>query len=464
MKRFTLISTLALLAMVWTGCNGGPTGPSFVVGTDAPLASVASFSVQIMSIKLTDSSGNTASLISGQPTVDFAQYNGLQTLLDMNHVPGGTYSGVLIALNGSGVLGYLNTSTPGVAPTIATEPVTLTPSTVNLTLDKPLVVAPGGAPVGLRLDFDLPQSITVDSSGNISNMVTPTFHVNTLSNNDNRGHIDELIAAVVGLPSGTPPSEPNSFMIEGPHGQQFTINTTAQTEWDGSASLSALTTSSIVLVSGQLDRADSTLDADEVAILSQNGFYAGGLVTYVTPATGPASSFDLYVRGVLPMNVTGVQLGSIPQVNVNGTEEYSLYWMHNSFAQFTQSLFSQSGLLAGQSVAVGGPTSTYESNGTVNRVTLRNWGYMGTVVAGSENAGNGTFEMQVNGFAGVVIPETVTVHMGGTTDFRFGFSAFGDLTDGANVRVVGLLVKNPTTGRAVLLARHVDGFDFTNFN
>lgn len=455
---------LIAAALLLAGCSNGSgsnaaTGPSFVIATDQPMASVASFSVQIESIELSDSSGNTASLISGMPTVDFAQYNGLQTLLDMKDVPAGTYTDVSITL-GSATLGYLNTGTT--PPSITTEPATLTSLTVNLPLDKPLVVATGGAPVGLRMDFDLQKSIGV-TNGNINGMVTPTFHVNTIANTDSRGYIDELVAAVVTPPAGT--TEPQSFVVQGPHGQQFTINTTSQTEWDGSASLSALTTSSIVLVSGQLDKADSTLDADEVAILSQNGFYASGLVTYVTPATGLATSFDLYVRGLLPTD-TGVQLGNIAQVNLTGSEEYSLYWMHNSFTQFAQSLFSQSGLLAGQDVAVAGPASgaANESAVTVNRVTLRPWGYIGTVVAGSQNAANGTFQMQVNGFVGVVIPETVTVYMGGKTDFRYGCGAFSDLTDGTNIRVVGLLVKNPTTGQAVLLARHVDGFDFTDFN
>ncbi|HXW91990.1 MAG TPA: DUF4382 domain-containing protein [Terriglobales bacterium] len=465
-KRCARILTLTLLTVVWSGCSGtnSNTGSTFVVGTDAPMASVASFSVQIESVALTDGDGNTVSLVKGTPTVDFARYNGLQTLLDMNPVSGGTYTGVSITLGtGSGgttapILGYLNTSmTP---PMITTEVATLTSPTVNLKLDKPLVVATGGGPVGLRMDFDLQKSIAVDSNGNITGMVTPRFDVRAVANTDSGGYIDEFVAAVV-----TPPAGTESFMVQGPHGQQFTINTTAQTEWDGGASLSALTTSSIVMVSGQLDRADSTLDADEVAILSQNGFYASGLVTYVTPPGAPSNFFDLYVRGLLPAD-TAVQLGNIAQVDLTGSETYSIYWMHNSFAHFAPSLFSQNGLLAGQDVAVGGPASgaANASAVTVNRVTLRHWGYIGTIVAGSQNAGTGAFQMQVNGFAGVVIPETVTVYMGRKTDFRYGFGAFNDLTDGANVRVVGLLMKSPMAGQAVLLARHVDGLNFTDFN
>lgn len=433
--------------------NNSGTGSSFVVGTDAPMANVASFAVQIQSVELSDSNGNTASLINGMPTVDFARYNGLQALLDMNDVPAGTYTNVSITL-GPATLGFLNTGTT--PPSITTEAATLSSPTVKLTLNNPLVVAAGGAPAGLRMDFDLQKSIGVDSSGNITGVVTPTFHVKAVANTDGGAYIDEFIASVV-----TPPAGAQSFVVQGPHGEQFTINTSSQTEWDGGASLGALTTSSIVLVSGQLDRADQTLDADEVAILSQSGFYASGLVTYVTPATGAATNFDLYVRGLLPTD-TGVQLGNVARVNLTGSEAYSIYWMHNPFTQF---LFNESALLAGQHVAVGGPASgaANASAVTVNRVMLRHWGYIGTIVPGSRNAADLTFQIQVNGFAGAVIPQPITVYMGARTDFRYGFGAFGDLLDGSNVRVVGLLVKDPTTGKAVLLARHVDGFNFTDF-
>ena len=140
--------------------------------------------------------------------------------------------------------------------------------------------------------------------------------------------------------------------------------------------------------------------------------------------------------------------------------------MHNPFTQF---LFNSSGLVAGQSVAIGGPaTGAANPNAvTVKRISLRNWGFNGTVVAGSQNTANGTFQMQITGFAGVLVPETVTVYLGNHCDFRYGMGAFSDLTDGAKIRVVGLLLKNPTNGQVVLLGRHVDGTnptDFATFN
>lgn len=206
------------------------------------MASVTSFSVVVQGISATDANGNTVQLLSGSPTVDFARFNGLQTLLDMNDVPVGSYSNVTVTL-GSATIGYLDTSTA--EPTIQTMTATLTTNTVSMTLARPMVVTQAGAPVGLHLDFDLHKSIGVDSNGQITGTVTPTFNMNGVNNSDPGAYIDEFDAAVVSVNAGT-----QSFVIQGPHGRQFTVNVDGQTEWDGNASISDLTTSSIVQISG----------------------------------------------------------------------------------------------------------------------------------------------------------------------------------------------------------------------
>jgi hypothetical protein len=445
------------------GSNPPPppqTGSSFVTGTDAPMAGVVSFLVQIESVNATDANGNTVSLISGAPSVDFAAYNGLQTLLEMNDVAAGTYSNISITL-GSATIGYLQTPQGGGAPAIATMPATYPGSastyTYTTTLANPIVVAEDGAPAGLHLDFDLRKSIVVDGTGAITGAVTPTFNLNGVANTDPGAYIDCIEAAVVSTdPTG------QSFIVNGPHGRQFTVNVNGQTEWENNEGLTNLSSSSIVLLSGTLDRADATIDADDVAIVSQNGFYVGGLITSVTQSApgAPASSFDLYVRGLLP-TTTGLTLGQIATVDLSGDENFFIYWFHNPLTEF---LFNSSQLLPGQHVSLGGPASgaTNPNAVTVKRVVLRHWGYNGTVVAGSVNANNttngasGSFQIQVNGMAGTLIPQTVTVYTAGRTGFRNGLESLSDITNGQNVRVVGLLLLNPLNGNTVLLAHYVD--------
>ncbi|MGC2162051.1 MAG: DUF4382 domain-containing protein [Silvibacterium sp.] len=420
-------------------------GSAFVIGTDAPVASVVSFQVQVESVDAIDANGNTTPLLSGTPTVDFARYNGLQTLLDMNNVPVGTYPSISVTF-GTATIGYLQMQA-GAAPTIETENAVLTTSTVQTTLANPLVVTQS-EPVGIRLDFDLHKSIQVDSTGQITGQVTPTLNIKAVSPSDPGAYIDEFDVAVVSVNA-----EGQSFVVQGPHGHQFTINVNGQTDWDNNEGLGDLTTSSIVQISGTIDRADSTIDADEVAILSQDGFYAGGLVTYVQPASGAASSFDLYVRGLLP-TTTGLMQGQTAQVNLTGNEKFFIYWMRNPLTEF---LFNSAALVPGQHVAIGGPASgaTNAQAVTCKRVVLRHWGYNGTIVPGSIN-GNGSFQMNVTGFAGLLVPGTVTVYTSPLTNFRDGLTAVGDITSSDSIRVVGLLLRDPTSGQLVLLAHYVD--------
>jgi hypothetical protein len=457
-----LLATAALFA---TGCSNGSmsssstqgatTGPAFVIGTDAPLASVVSFPVEVESVVLTGAT-NSNNLVSGSPTVDFARFNGLQTLIDMNDIDTGSYTGVNITL-GAASIGYLNTGTTpySIATMAATYPSSATTYTVSIPLDKTLTVATAGTTDGLRMDFDLAKSIAVDGTGAITGAVTPTIDVHVVSRTDQGGHIDTLIAGVLSVNSGA-----GTFVVQGPHGEQFNITTNGNTDWDGGATIGALNTSSIVEISGSLDPADQTLDADEIAILADKGLYATGQITNVTPATGAATSFNMYVRAVEPANTT--LLGNIADVTLTGSEKYYIYWFHNPFTQF---LFNSSALVAGQDVGFGGSTASVSGTAVTNldRIHLRNWGFNGTIVAGSQSAANGTFQMKVTGFAGVLIPETITVYPGTASDFRYGLGAFTDLTDGTKIRVVGLLLKNPTNGNVVLLARHCDGLSFTDY-
>jgi len=425
---------------------GSNAGSAFVIGTDAPLPSVVSFNATLQSINAIDATNNSVPLISGSPTVDFARFNGLQTLLDVNSVPAGTYTQIQVVF-ASATIGYLQTGTG--APTIQTMPATFTTNTVTQTLANPLVVSTAG-PVGIHMDFRLDKSIQV-SNGQITGDVNPTLNINAVAPTDSGAYIDEFIAAVV-----NPTASSQSFTIQGPHGRNFTVNVNGQTEWDNGEGLSDLTSTSIVQISGTLDRADSTIDADEVAILTQNGFYAGGLVTYVQPSSGTATDFQLYVRGTLPASGDGVTLGQIAQVNLSGSEKFFIYWMHNPLTEF---LFNSSTLVPGQHVTVGGPLSgAADANAlTVKRVVLRDWGFNGTVVPNSVS--NGTFQMNVGGFAGLLIPnQPITVYTGVGTKCRDGFNSVADVSSATNIRVVGLLIKAPG-GNPVLLARYVDDMD-----
>jgi hypothetical protein len=131
--------------------------------------------------------------------------------------------------------------------------------------------------------------------------------------------------------------------------------------------------------------------------------------------------------------------------------------MRNPLTNF---LFNASALTPGQEIALGGPDPT-ASPFNVKRIHLRNWGYIGTIVPKSQSSSQGTFQIKVTGFAGQVVPTTVTVYLGPVCDFRYGLGAFSDLTSSTSVRIVGVLLN--LNGNLVLVARHIDGADLTDF-
>jgi hypothetical protein len=463
-SKWTIALLFLISAVMVSGCGGSGSmttpvqaqnGSVFVTGTDAPLPSVVSFQVDITGITVSDGTNPPVSVLSNTQTVDFARLNGLHTLLDLNTIPAGTYTSVTVTL-ANPQIGFLNVTTPQTnpptRPTISTlnsttsPAVSLTQSSVPITLAKPLVVSANNI-IGLSFDFDLHQSIQVDQNGQITGVVNPNLDLRTITPDDADAYIDEFVTGVVSVNAGG-----NSFVIQGPHGRQFTVNVNDQTEFENGESLADLTTTSIVQISGTLDRTSAAFLADTVGIVSQNGFYAGGLVTFVDPATGAANDFDLYVRSTLPTG-TGFQTGQISTINLTGDETFFIYWWHLKFPSF---LFNSSLMVPGQRVSVGGPFS----NGavTVKRVVLRHEGHVGTWVVGSTDTGASTFQFNSSGLAGVLFNGPVTVYCTPFTNFRGGLNGLGDLTGTTvlDLRVVGLVLKDPISGQPVFVARRVE--------
>jgi Domain of unknown function (DUF4382) len=464
-KWFVPLFAFAFIAVL-SGCGSGSSGSAqtpapqsnsvFVTGTDAPLPSVVAFRVDITGLTVSDGT-NTYPVLNGTQTVDFARLNGLRTLLDINSIPAGTYTTATVTLANPS-LDYLNVTSPQTVPpthptistldtTAASSPqLSLTSSQVAIPLATPLVVSSGDID-GLRFEFDIRKSVAVDANGQITGSITPTLNLKVVTPSDAEAYIDEFTAGVVSVNATG-----NSFVIQGPHGHQFTVNVNGQTEWEGSESITDLTTSSIVEISGTLDRTSAAFLADTVAIVSQDKFWAGGLITYVDPPSGAASDFDMYVRSVLPSG-TGFASGQISNIALTGQEKYFIHWWHNNFGSF---LFNSSELVPGQHISIAGPFNNGQV--TVNRVVLRHSGHSGALVLGQTNTSAGTFQFNSNGLAGVLFPDPVTVQVTPFTRYLGGLTDLSDLTGNTalNLRVVGLVLKNPSNGQPIFLAASVE--------
>ena len=185
-KRSWWLALLAslILAFNLTACGGGSSnsggdGTVIVSLTDAE-GDFVTYTVDVLSIKLTHADGRVVETLPLSTRVDFAQYTELTEFLTAASVPNGRY------VKGSLVLDYSSADIQVEDADGNAKPVTsivdsngnpVTTLEVNVTLEGrgALPVAPG-IPRNLMLDFDLKQSNTVEINGaDIKVTVEPTL-------------------------------------------------------------------------------------------------------------------------------------------------------------------------------------------------------------------------------------------------------------------------------------------------
>jgi hypothetical protein len=430
--------------------NPGTTGQAsiFTVGTDAPLPSVVSCQIMVTGVTVNNGTSNVSVLTAPQ-VVDFAQLSGLHQLIDLSAVPTGTYTSATVTI-ASPVIGFIDTTQN--PPAVNTINGTLSQSSVTVNFATPFVLTDAEL-VGLRMEFDLRQSLATDMNGQVTGAVNPIFHMQLLAADDANVAIDEFLAGVVGTTGDT------SFVVQGPKGRQWTVQTDANTAFDDpSDPISSFTTSTIVAVSGTLDPVTHDIDATEVEVVSNDGFFLGGLFTSMRPPTGPATAADLYVRAELP-DINGIEDGQIETLTLTGNEQYRIANIQNPI---TTLLFNNSALTAGQSVGVGGKLTT--TNGvstlTVHRVVLRRQGQAGALVPGQtvvQSGNSGSFELTDQSTAGILLPSPLTVLTTNGTNF-VNLSGLSALTGNQAIplRVVGFILVDPLTNTPVMVARRVE--------
>jgi hypothetical protein len=455
--KATGVFIVLLAALGFSGCGGSTSGSGtgeneqasvFTVGTDAPLPSVVSCQIMVTGVTINNGTTNVPVLTTPQ-VVDFAQLSGLHQLLDLNAVPTGTYTSATVTL-ASPVIGFIDTTQN--PPAINTINGTLTQSSVTVNFANPFVLNAADL-VGLRMEFDLRQSLQTDQNGQVTGTVNPVFNMQLLNATDANVSIDDFHAGVVGVTGD------NTFTAQGPKGRQWTVQTNSSTVLDDpSIPVSSFTTNTIVEISGQLDPVSHDIDASEIEVVSNDKFVLGGLFTSIRPPSGPATQADLYVRYELP-DVTGIQDGQIETFALNGSEIYKIANINNPI---TTLIFNNSALAAGQVVDVAGSLNT--TNGvstlTVHRVILRRQGQEGTWVPGStvvQNNNAGSFQLTDDWTAGVLLPSPLTVLTTNATNF-INLSGLSGLSgsQALPIRVVGFILINPATNQPVMVARSVE--------
>ncbi len=473
-KNGWVLAVAAFLASaLMSACNGSTSvaanstpqsGTVVVMGTDSPtLSSVVSFQVPITGITLSGNGQSSVSVMDTPQTIDFARLLGLQTLLDIKPVQPGTYTSATITLGGNGTLAVLDTSgLPSTAPSIQTYTASFTTLSVTVNFPQPLSVGQSQV-MGLLLDFRLGKSIPVSNgqivvtSGNTV-VVTPYIRFNFVDPQQAKMEVDDLRGGVVSIGAG------GTFVMQGPGGRQFTVETDNSTEWEPSTqSFSTLSTNDIVNIEEAIiDPATLQIKAREIDVIPDK-FVVTGMVTFVNPpasstTTTCAPQVQLLVRSAIP-GATGSSFtsGEISSIQLQGTETYwagHKDWIGSLF----NTGFGSCTIVPGQALAIGGTLSTSGSpiTFTPSHVVLGIQGFAGT--AASTVGSSGTFTFNPLGLAGVLLPNPTTVQTIQTSIFTTeleNLAGFGSINSGTSLHIAGLLLYNTSTNQPEILAGRI---------
>jgi len=460
MRRIlALAASLGILATA-IACGGGAAGAGgqksfssnptavFVTGEDAPtpLPSVVSFFITIDSITLNNSSGSVT-VLSTPTTVDFARLVGLRSLLGFNTVAPGTYTSATFNLSNP-VINWVDlTTTP---PTLG-SPIhgTLTVSTVTVNFPQAMVVTPNGL-AGLHMDFDLHDSLQVDSTGNVTGMVNPVIFSKAVSASAPEGQITDFTGSVVSVSGST-----NSFLLQGPWGFQEKIDVDSSTQYNGSWTLGSLPVDAIVSVVGEV-QGDGSILASAVEVITTDKAFISGRLLNVNPNTGPVQTITMYIGEELPALSGNFALGQVVTFDVSAVQTYDVCFINNWVTNF---LFNNSSMVAGQRIFVGGTWNSSTATFTPDLISLRRQGVVGTLVANSvavNNGNAGSFQLQNNGLLGWVAQGPFTVNTNNATLF-FNVNGLAGLSNAGTSPIIagGLVLKNQTSGAPEVYAHRV---------
>jgi hypothetical protein len=305
---------LTLLCLGLTTCGGGNggdgnggtpspggTGTLVLFAEDQPSGDALHFRMELISIVLTSSSGTTVTAFAESEKLEF-EWRHLTlapTVIKVATVPAATYTSVAVRIGDGAIMTRFN-------PASGTFPAVVIPAqTSTVTLPLNLTVNSGQA-AGLRLDFDLRDSVQTDSTGAL--FLNPRFQAVPVSfaAGGVPGYVDSVLGGVgnldlannritVGLPGFA-----NLQQVPGP---SFTVQADSNTRFETIASLADLTPGQPVEVDARLQPSGTFLAQEIKRDTVLSGQKIIGMVISRTPATGPATAFSMSMQQASPAPV-----------------------------------------------------------------------------------------------------------------------------------------------------------------
>jgi hypothetical protein len=320
---------------------------------------------------------------------------------------------------------------------------TSTQTTVTVNFPTAMVVESNGL-AGLRMEFDIGQSVAVDGDGNVTGVINPTIYATAVQASDPNAQVTDLTGGLVSVSAAN-----NSFVIQGPYGSQLTVDVSNSTQFNTGWNVNNLAAPAFIGVQGSY-QADGSLMASNVEVITESPSFLSGRVLAVNPTSGAVQQITLWVGETSADLVTDID--SVQTVNISAVSAFDMCFFDNLF---TNALFNSPNVIVGQRIFIGGSVSN--STFTPQMVSLRFQGVYGTLTQDSVNIvdGNaGSFQLQNNGLIGYSLGGApLTVATGSATLFvnTTGLSA---LQSGGSIPLVagGLLFVDPITSTPIMAA------------
>jgi hypothetical protein len=336
----------------------------------------------------------------------------------------------------SPVIDYITLNpSPTVTTLNGTFPNNQSPYTVTVNFPTPMVVGANGL-AGLRMDFDIRQSLAVDGNGQITGAVNPVIFIKATRASDPDGQVTDLTGGLVSVSAAN-----SSFVLQGPYGRQLTVYVNSNTNFNSGWSINNLATPAIVGVQGAF-QADGSLMASSVEVITTSrSFVSGRVLALTTNASNQVQQITMWVGETGADMVSDVDSIQTVDVSLLDNGNFDICFFNGAV---TESWFSDTSVVVGQRVFIGGSYSN--SVFTPEMISLRLQGVYGMFVPASVtvDSGNlGSFQMSNNGLVGYSVGGPVTVN-------TFNLTYFNNLTGLGQLQTQTTSI--PLVTRGLLLA------------
>lgn len=450
-QSLALVLLTITSAFLWMSCggysaSGGTVAPpppgstnAVVNFTDAPSDRVTSFELTIDSFTLVSGNGSTVQVFNNPRRVEVTHASGSSEPLSVSVFPQGTFTSAILAVSNPDV-----TFVDAFGNNVEKKNLG-TPTTLTIPFNPPLVV--GSTPIVLTIDFNAAGSIQIDTATNhvTVNPVASVFHQDVPGSGGEPGedpddgefeHFIGLVTTVSG----------SSITVDS-RGTAITFATDSSTEINTAGGVSGLA-NQMVRVEARTMQNGLPL-AKEVEVISAAGGEIEGLIGVTVGS--PVTSFSLVVQDASGPNVTDALLGDFITANIN--PDVTRFRVDNGnidLGGLNLADFNAASLSKGQSVEIDAVEGSSGSQIVPDSVKLQSQALSGVI----SNASGSQFTLTLandSAFRLLTGTGTLKVLTQRNTELKNNIT----ISNGASVKVRGLVFFDPNTGSYTLVAGRI---------